>query len=679
MCTDMHRSTQWRNERTAVPSRRIKHGYLEVVLVQGVGGEEGSEDEGDDGHELHQNVEGRSGSILERITNGITDNGGLVGVGALAAVEALFDVLLGVIPGTTGVGGGDSHLDTGDEATGEHTGEGVDAEEVAGDDGGEDDEAAGRNHLLEGGVGGDGDALLVVGLLGTVHDAGLLSELSSDLLDHGLGGLTDGLHGHGGEPVGKHGANQETSEGDGLEDIDASDVAAGDEGAEQGEGDEGGGANSEALADGGGGVTGGVEGIGLSADGGGETGHFGDTSGVIGDRTVAIDGEGAGEGGEHAEGGEGDAVHIGEPEGEEDGDGEGDDGDDVGEVAEGEAEDDVGGGTGLAGGGDLLDGAVGVGGHVVGDEADEEAGPETAEQADVGVEGSGGLAAEGAVGLDGVVDDDAELLGEGVEAEGGEDAGGEDGGEDELDLEVTLDVVLVLDVEAGDGGGEEGGHEAAEDAAGGDEQREEEGGVGGVELGGHGGDQEGGAGGLGEGTEKIGAHTGDITDVVTDVIGNDGGVTGVILGNTGLDLADEIGTDIGSLGVDTATDSSEEGDGGTTETVTGDGFEETLSGVRISLDVEGEVEAEELDDDVDDEQTDGGEGETHDGAGAEGDVEALGPADLAHGGGSGVGVDGDDHADVAGEQGGETTDHEGDSGETTVGPAGLSAAVPLAA
>jgi hypothetical protein len=33
-----------------------------------------------------------------------------------------------------------------------------------------------------------------------------------------------------------------------------------------------------------------------------------------------------------------------------------------------------------------------------------------------------------------------------------------------------------------------------------------------------GGDDEGGAGGLGEGTEEVGAHAGDVADVVTDVV-----------------------------------------------------------------------------------------------------------------------------------------------------------------
>lgn len=48
------------------------------------GKEEVGEDEGDDGHELHEDVERRAGGILERIAHGVTHDGGLVQVGALA-------------------------------------------------------------------------------------------------------------------------------------------------------------------------------------------------------------------------------------------------------------------------------------------------------------------------------------------------------------------------------------------------------------------------------------------------------------------------------------------------------------------------------------------------------------------------------------------------------------------
>ncbi len=58
--------------------------------------------------------------------------------------------------------------------------------------------------------------------------------------------------------------------------------------------------------------------------------------------------------------------------------------------------------------------------------------------------------------------------------------------------------------------------------------------------------------------EDVGGHAGTVTDVVADVVGDGGGVAGVILGDAGLDLAHQVGTDVGRLGIDAAADSHEE-------------------------------------------------------------------------------------------------------------------------
>ena len=60
--------------------------------------------------------------------------------------------------------------------------------------------------------------------------------------------------------------------------------------------------------------------------------------------------------------------------------------------------------------------------------------------------------------------------------------------------------------------------------------------------------------------EEVGAHAGHVADVVTDVVGDDGGVARIVLGDTGLDLADEVGADVGGLRVDAAADTREERD-----------------------------------------------------------------------------------------------------------------------
>jgi len=72
--------------------------------------EEWSEDQGQDGGQLDQNVEGRTRGILQWVTDGITDNGSLVFFRTLLLGDtvvdqfASFNVFLGIIPSTTSVG-----------------------------------------------------------------------------------------------------------------------------------------------------------------------------------------------------------------------------------------------------------------------------------------------------------------------------------------------------------------------------------------------------------------------------------------------------------------------------------------------------------------------------------------------------------------------------------------------
>jgi hypothetical protein len=267
---------------------------------------------------------------------------------AIWAVEvefASFNVLLGVVPSTARVGGGEGNLDTRDNAASEDTVGGLVTKEATSEERGDNDEDTGQDHFLEGSVGGDGDAFLVIGLNRGVFIHSF--ELSADFLEHILGGVTDGLHGHGGEPVGEHGTDEETSEGVRLEDVDlvgfkglgflvfsivhASDGVGntGHEGTKEGESDEAGGANGETLADSGGGVACGVEGISSCADIFIEVGHLSDSTSVVGDGTIAVNGEGDGKASEHAKGSKGNSVHGSQFEGNKNGDSEAEDGDDA--------------------------------------------------------------------------------------------------------------------------------------------------------------------------------------------------------------------------------------------------------------------------------------------------------------------------------------------------------------
>ena len=68
-----------------------------------------------DRDQLDQDVESRPRGVLERVTNGVTDHTGFVGLRALAAEMTFLDVLLGVILSTASVG----HVNGDSEATGQ--------------------------------------------------------------------------------------------------------------------------------------------------------------------------------------------------------------------------------------------------------------------------------------------------------------------------------------------------------------------------------------------------------------------------------------------------------------------------------------------------------------------------------------------------------------------------------
>src|SRR6185437_8158467 len=64
----------------------------------------------------------------------------------------------------------------------------------------------------------------------------------------------------------------------------------------------------------------------------------------------------------------------------------------------------------------------------------------------------------------------------------------------------------------------------------------------------------------GVGFEQVRGHAGTVTDVVTDVVGDDAGIAGVVLGNTRLNLADEVRAHVRSLGEDAAAQAREDRD-----------------------------------------------------------------------------------------------------------------------
>ena len=67
------------------------------------------------------------------------------------------------------------------------------------------------------------------------------------------------------------------------------------------------------------------------------------------------------------------------------------------------------------------------------------------------------------------------------------------------------------------------------------------------------------------GLEQVGGHAGAVADVVADVVRDGRGVARVVLGDAGLDLADQVGADVRGLGEDATADTHEHGEQGATE------------------------------------------------------------------------------------------------------------------
>ena len=145
--------------------------------------------------------------------------------------------------------------------------------------------------------------------------------------------------------------------------------------------------------------------------------------------------------------------------------------------------------------------------------------------------------------------------------------------------------------------------------------------------------------------EQVGRHTGAVTDVVTDVVGDRRRVARVVFGDTGFDLADEVGADVGRLGEDAAADSQEQREQRATEP---ESDQDRRARVLEDHDDHGGAEQAEAD----------GE-HAGDTAGAERDLERLRHRSAARGRrGAHVAAHREAHADEPGEARQEATEHE---------------------
>ena len=155
------------------------------------------------------------------------------------------------------------------------------------------------------------------------------------------------------------------------------------------------------------------------------------------------------------------------------------------------------------------------------------------------------------------------------------------------------------------------------------------------------------------GLEQVGRHAGAVADVVAHVVGDHGRVARVVLGDAGLDLADDVRADVGALGEDAAAESGEDGDQRAAEAEA----DQRVDGI-LGADAEDEGQGAEVAGHAGQRQAD--HEHAGDGAAAERDVERRADAAARRLGDPCVGPHGDVHADEAGRRRGEAADREAD-------------------
>ena len=618
--------------------------------------------QGDDVGDLDHRVHSRAGRVLVGVADGVAGHGRLVGLRALSAVVAVLDVLLGIVPGAAA----GRHRDGDEQAVDDHTEKhGTERREgfalaadpqddEEGDDRREHRQQRRHDHLADRGAGEQVDRLAVVRLVGALHDAGLFLELPPHLLDDGAGRTTDRRHGDAAEEIGQQAAKQQAGDDVGIGQREV-DLDAREErelrrvrrevrqvrgiGREQHQRAEAGGADGIALGHRLGGVADRVERVGGLAHLGRQVGHLGDAAGIVGDRAEGVERHDHARQSQHGGDRDGDAVEAGEIVGGQDA---GDDDDRRQRrrlERDREALDDVGAVAGDRGLGDRLHRTVLGAGVVLGDPHDQAGDDQADDAAEEQAQAGEGLLADG--------DRRAE-----AEDQPGDQRQAHDrkqrGGNEAL-VEGAHDPVIGAELD------EEHAADRGQDADRGDGQRVHHAGGGEVaeqdRAENHGGDH-----GHRIGLEQVGRHAGAVADIVADVVGDGRRIARIVLGNAGLDLADEVAADVSTLGEDAAAETGEDRDQRSAE---------AERHQRVDDDAVGGGMAEELGEDqeidADAEQSQAGNQHAGDRARAEGDGKTRRQALGRSLRGARIGAYRDHHADEAGRTGEDGADQEADA------------------
>ena len=397
----------------------------------------------------------------------------------------------------------------------------------------------------------------------------MLAELTPHLLDHGARRAANRPDGEGREHEGDRPADEETDERLGIRHVDLrlegapeqsradlAELELGadglDERGEQGHGGDDGRADGEPLGDGLGGVADGVEAhhdaLGLASE---LPRHLGDAGGVVGDGAERVLTDHHAGGSEHAHAGQGDQVEreldvaVAEGDGDAEGHGDGDDGEHRRLEPRADAREDGGGRARARRLGDLLHGRRLRRRVVLGQAAD-----------DLGEHQADDDGAEAA----------PPLVGEGprmvmvADVEHG-NQGGADHRQDASGEEAPVDGRHRRLVVVGGAHGEHSDDRRQHPDGPGDEREDQAQGRVGMDRV-EGGDPEDDRRHQCHlvGLEQVGRHARAVADVVTHVVSDGRRVAGIVLRDAGLDLADQVGAHVRSLGEDAPAHAHEQGE-----------------------------------------------------------------------------------------------------------------------
>ena len=447
---------------------------------------------------------------------------------------AILNKLFGVIPGTAGVRHEDRKQNAGDERAGEKASERFRTKQDSNQQRGDNGHDAGNDHFVQGGSGGNTDTGSIIGFACAFENSRDFTELAADFFDHFIGSLGNRVHGHGRESKGKHSADQKSDHDVGGKYVNAlffqtDFLCVRDEECESGQRC---GTDCKTFAHGSGGVADGIELIRNLTNMVVKAAHLSNTAGVIRDRAIGVDGNSCAGGGKHANGCEGNAVQaVGNLIGNEDADTDENDGNPGTHHTDGYTADNRSSRASLGLIRNTLDRTVvtrGVDlGHVSYDKADNNTGndgkriEDTAEELQAQRNGRKGNQRRGDIGT-------------------------------HLQSCVRVGVVLAAD--------EESRYNGCRNTDCGDEQWIESAGF--IKLA---ADQNAKGQRRDDGTDitlkKVSAHTGDVADVVTDVVSNNRGIARVIFRNTSFYFADQVRSNVSSFGINTAADTGKERDG----------------------------------------------------------------------------------------------------------------------